>query len=66
MADNTITTRQSKASVRKTSGIVASYSSDSLLSGRIAFIRGRRFTTCEDMSDPINVYARPSNSGGGK
>jgi hypothetical protein len=66
MADNTINTRKSVASTRKTSGIVASYTTDSLLSGRIAYVRGRRFATCEDMSDPINVYSRPSNSGGGK
>jgi|GEM_PF-5922256 len=66
MADNTIITRSSQASKRKMSGLAVSYTTDSLLSGRIAYIRGRRFQTCDDMSDPRNVYSAPSNSEGGK
>lgn len=60
----TINTRYSVATQRKLSGLVESYSYDSMLGGVWPYIRGRRFVDCKALSDPKDQYSIPS--GGGK
>lgn len=65
-ASNTVSTRASVPTETRYAGIIDSYASQNLLGGTIPFIRGRRFVTCESMSDAYDIFSVGSSSGGGK
>jgi len=64
MADNTITTRTSQPTRKKTAEVLESYTSQNLLSEVWPVIRGRRWATGFAISGAFGVFSRTESSGG--